>query len=132
MNKISKPDFELFKNASRSKADFPRATISKLGNINFNKKFLVEYFSEKPEGWHMVFHYNKNSNVIGLQAVSAPTTISNPIRVLENQKGMSVSARAFLDHYGIKYSEKSRSYRIELYKKADSPLFFIIDLNESE
>jgi hypothetical protein len=130
--------FEEFKKPSRSKAAFPRATINTVGNINFNKKFLQKYFLDKDKNienakkWHMIFYYDKENMMIGLRVVSAPTPYSNPIRVLEKGKGMSVSARAFLNEYNIQYAKKTKSYHIEKYDKADSALFFIIDLKKSE
>ncbi len=126
-----KLDFEQFKLGSKSKAEFPRATINKAGNISFNKRFMDEYFKKKIEGWHVVFHYDINEKIIGLQVVSNPNTFSNPLRMLEKKKGMVVSARAFLKHFKIAYDEP-RSYEIELYKKVDSLPFFIIDLKKGD
>jgi hypothetical protein len=129
MTQKSKFNFTPFEESSRRAGSSPRATISKYGNINFNSKFKDENWTTI-KGRHVIFHYDPDSRVIGLQVVANPTHNSYPIRELEAGKGLVVTARAFLKHSGIPFN-KSMSYDIKLYETRDSLPFFYIDLKQT-
>jgi hypothetical protein len=130
MTQKTKFNFRPFEESSRRAGSTPRATITKYGNINFNNRFKEEYWITI-EGGHVIFHYDSDSRVIGLQVVANPVYNSYPIRELESGKGLVITARAFLKHSGIPF-DKSRSYDIKLYDTRDSLPFFYIDLRQTD
>ena len=128
MNPKKQFKFNVFEDKSSRPGDVPRATISKSGNINFNKKFREENWPNL-EGYYVIFQYDRENQVIGLQIVMDPAHNSYPIRELPDGNGLVVSARAFLKHNSIPF-RKSTSYKIELYREDDGYPFFIIDLTQ--
>ena len=122
-------NFKPFEEPTKRAGSSPKATIAKSGNINFNRKFQDEYWP-RLKGRHVIFHYDPDTRVIGLQVVADPTHNSYPIRALEGGKDLVVTARAFLKHYGIPFG-KSTSYDIKLYDTRDSLPFFYIDLKRT-
>jgi hypothetical protein len=129
MNSEKKFNFMVFAEPSKRAGSSPRATISKSGNINFNRRFKDDNWPML-KGRHVIFQYDPSSRVIGLQVVAEPAHNSYPIRELELGKGLVVTARAFLKHSGIPF-DKSTSYDIKLYDTRDSLPFFYIDLKRA-
>lgn len=129
MTQTRKFNFRPFEDSSKRKGNSPRATIAKSGNINFNRKFQEENWP-KLKGRYIIFHYDLDTQVIGLQVVASPMRNSYPIRGLEGGKDLVVTARAFLKHSKIPFN-KSTSYDIKLYDTRDSLPFFYIDLRQT-
>jgi hypothetical protein len=129
MSPARKFNFRPFEESSKRAGSSPRATITKYGNINLNNKFKDENWT-MIKGCHVIFHYDPESRVIGLQVVANPAHNSYPIRELEAGKGLVVTARAFLKHSGIPFT-KSSSYDIKLYDTRDSLPFFYVDLRQA-
>jgi hypothetical protein len=129
----TKFEFETFVSGPRRAGCSPRVTLAKTGNLNFNRAFKDAYGKDL-ESRHIIFRYDSKNEVIGLRIVLERTPHSRPIRVLQGGKGLTVSARAFLKHFGIPYEGGSRSYPIEPYKpddEAQAIAFFIISLREN-
>ena len=121
-------NFLPFEESSKRLGLSPKATITKYGNINLNRKFMDEYWPVI-KGRQIVFHHDPDNRVIGLQVVAKPTPSSYPVRDLGGGRGLVVTARAFLKHSDIPYA-KSTSYDIKLYDTRDSLPFFYIDLKQ--
>ena len=117
-------NFEEFKEKDKRGSNIPAATIPKAGNINFNKAFRVKYgddFSSE----QAVFLYDREKRVICLKAVGVIKNNSYKLRELPNSKGLTISARAFLNHFGIPFEKETLTYEIEVNLKRDLPKIFI-------
>jgi hypothetical protein len=124
-------DFEEYEETPKREGDVPKATITKAGNIAFNKKFRDEHW-EDLQGDFIVFRYDRKNRVIGLKAVLSPLHNSYPIREVNDGKGLVISARAFLKHYEIDF-KKSRSYAVQVDRfHEDSGPLIILDLKQGK
>ena len=124
-------DFEEFEEIPKRESDIPKATITKAGNISFNKKFRDEYWEEL-EGGHAVFRFDRKNRVIGIKTVMSTVHNSYPIREVNDGKGLIISARSFLKHFEIDFA-KSLSYKVDVDRFHDeSGPLIIIDLKQGE
>lgn len=130
MSKNRNLKFEVFEETPRRSGDKPRATLSKSGNIIFNKKFR-DAFWENLEGFQVVFKYDRTNQIIGLQTTCNTLHNSYPIREISDGKGLAISARAFLKHYEIPF-EKSRSYDVVYSEGDDGMPFILIELKTKQ
>ncbi len=130
MDRPVKYEFETFDAGPRIAGRSPQVTISKFGNLVFNRAFKDAYWSEL-EGRFVIFQYDAKNEVIGLRIISERTPNSRPVRVLQGGKGLTISARAFLKHYKVHYEKESRSYPIETHRPdGQVGAFFIINLKK--
>lgn len=105
--------FEVFEEAPRHRNDAQLATITRAGNIYLNKRFRDIHWEEIRLDY-VVFGYDRENCAIRLQIVGDPAPNSYPIREMPSGKGLVVSARAFLNHYGIPFKESS-SYEVQYF-----------------
>jgi len=90
----------------------------------------MKEFWENIEGGYLIFHYDKENRVIGLEIIYEWKPNSYPVLHFPSRKTYTISARAFLKFHGIKF-DKTRSYKITKYEKnKDKRDFFIIDLKQ--
>ena len=121
--------FEEFKESGSRSGDFPIVTITRSGNFNFNKRFMEEFWTYI-EGGYLIFHYDKENRVIGLEMALEWKPNSYPMRLYPSRKTCTVSARAFLKFYSIPF-DKARSYKITRREGLeDENDFYIIDLKK--
>jgi len=122
--------FREFKDVGRRQVDIPKITITRAGRINFNKKFYEENW-RYIDGDYVIFHYDPENTVIGLEFVIEFRSNTYPVRELPSGNGATVSAKAFLKHNEIPF-DKTRSYKIERYELEDKNKlqFFVVDLKQ--
>ncbi len=122
--------FREFKDVGRRPVDIPKISITRAGRINFNKKFYEENW-KYIEGDYVVFHYDPENTVIGLEFVLELRSNTYPVRELPSGNGATVSAKAFLKHNEIPF-DKTRSYDIERYEHKDEAkgVFFVVNLKQ--
>lgn len=130
---ITKKDFtfEIFEESPRRRSDSELATITAAGNIYLNKKFRDAHWDDIRLDY-VIFGYDRENAVICLQIVAEPESNSYPIREMADGKGLAVSARAFLNHYGIPF-KKSNSYGIQYFQEYDEGEkgpYILIDLKK--
>lgn len=117
MSKKEDYRFEVFEETPKRKNDLEIATLTSAGNIYLNKRFRDLHWSDIQLDY-VIFGYDREDSVIRLQTVVDPLPNSYPIREMPNGKGLTVSARAFLNHFGIPFKE-SRSYEIQYFPADD-------------
>ncbi len=117
MNEKKGYRFEDFEEAPRHRNDVQLATITKAGNIYLNKRFRDVHWEEIQLD-QVIFGYDRENCAIRLQMVGDPAPNSYPIREMPSGKGLVVSARAFLNHYGIPYRESS-SYEDSIFSPSE-------------
>ena len=116
--------FEEFTEKDKRGSNILAATITKAGNINFNKAFRVKYGDDLLLE-QAVFLYDRENRVICLKLVGVVQDNSYSLRELPNSKGLTISARAFLNHFGIPFEKETLTYETEFNIGRDVPKIFI-------
>jgi len=94
--------FEKFVKTGRGYA--PKISIWKGGQIGFNQGAVTRLDIKSFE--YAVLFYDKNEQKIGIRFTNDPEEGAN--KIAKGQTGAFISAKAFLDYYGIDHSKTER------------------------
>ncbi len=95
--------FEFFTDDGRSFA--PRASIRKNGQIGFNQGAVKRFNIE--DGEFVLIGFDREKKAIGVKRIEVAEKGAKKVMVRENNAG--ISAKGFLDFFGISYAKK-KSY----------------------
>ena len=108
-------EFETFTSIGSSFAS--KVSVRRNGTIGFSQGALMKFGLDKGK-WFAVLKYDKSAKVIGIHLTQneiEPGAIKIQCREIPGRAGKKnlagqISARAFLDYFGIEYSDRSRAY----------------------
>ena len=107
----------------RSRIDTPKVSIWTRGQIGFNQGSVDEYGIDKYG--YAILYYDEESRSVGVELSNDPKADGAAKLVKGKNAGTSFSARAFLKHYKIDFSE-TKQYALE---RDDDNGLLILDLN---
>lgn len=100
--------FEKFEDVGKSYA--PNVAIRSSGQIGLLTGAMNRFKIEKGRHKYIEFYYSEDGNAIGIKPLEEPT--NSAIKLRYNGEAADISAKSFLDKYGIDY-EETRRYAAE-------------------
>lgn len=96
--------FEKFEDVGKSYA--PVVTIRSAGQIGLLTGAVNRFGIEKETHEYAELYYSKDGNAIGIKPLKEPT--DSAIKLRYNGEAADISAKSFLDKFGIDYTETKR------------------------